>query len=97
MRIKFSTDVAVNIADIPSSAFGALAIRHAVYLPEFSTEDGLNADGKMVEVAPAGHYFRKDWSAFMPDKLAQKYIDAGQAQPCDRDIRLVDSLEDMPE
>lgn len=97
MRIKFTKDVDVDITAVPKEAFGALAIRHAVQRPEFSTEDGLNADGKMVEVAPSGHYFRKGWSAFLPDDIAQRYIDVGHAQPCDREVKMFAHVEDMPE
>lgn len=97
MRIKFTKDVDVDITTVPKEAFGALAIRHAVKRPQFSTEDGLNADGNMIEVAPSGHYFRKCWSAFLPDDIAKRYIDAGQAQPCDREVNMFALVEDMPE
>ena len=97
MRIKFTKDVDVDITTVPKEAFGALAIRHAVKRPQFSTEDGLNADGKMIESGTSGHYFRGGWSTNIPDEIGQRYIDAGQAEQIDRVVKFVDSLEEMPE
>lgn len=97
MRIKFKTDVPVDITTIPNTAYGAIGLRHAQKSPSFSTADGINADAEMVETEPAMHFFRAGWSAILPDELAQRYIDAGQAEPCTRNVRFFADIEDMPE
>jgi hypothetical protein len=97
MRIKFLENVDVDITTIPKESFGAIAIRHAGQRPEFATRDGINSDSKMVTDPSSGHYFRKGWSAFLPDDMAARYIDAGQAQACDRDVITFASVEEMPE
>lgn len=96
MRIKFKTDIPVDITTIPKSAYGAIGIRHAQTSPSFSSADGINADAEMVETEPATHFFRANWSAILPDDLAQQYIDAGQAEPCTRNVRMFEDVEDMP-
>ncbi len=77
MRIKFLTNVDINLCDVPQSAYGALGIHRAKDRPSFSP-DGVEM---VKEPLKFTHYYRKDKQALLPDDIGQRYIDARVAEP----------------
>lgn len=77
MRIKFLEHVPVELDQVPKDARGAIAIRHESRRPRFVPSAGVST---VERPEPARrHYWRKGWSAELPDAMARAYIAAGQA------------------
>ena len=78
MRIKFTSPVDVDIANIPQRAWGRLQLRTKPTLPSFAINPGETVAATEVAI-PGRHYFPVGAEVELPDDMAAGFIEDGKA------------------